>query len=435
MNNPRKPTNRINLVVSAIFLAALQPSFSAEPVYDGKAISEWLVAMQADLTDEEEQQVDSSRLAEFRDQKHEKARDAIRRIGTNGLPTLLDLVSVVEKNRRSVARQIQDKEIQGMLRDSNPDFREAVRGMAVDGFAALGTNAEPALPALNKLLHGDPNCQLEVTKAMLNVGPRGFDLSTNVVNNAVDPTRNTVVFALGEYRGGDSKAITKILVSVLHDEDWSNRGNAARFLRGREPELAIPVLIPMLDEYKDDIYTIDGVVHALGSYGPAASNAVPKLLSLYTNAVVNTNRHSGQGSCVIIMAELKAINTNAAGRAEEFLVNSGPLNYARVNYTETKLKNGMELIAGGVINTEILIVTNDILATAQLLDPKTGKWVETGKMNYARFGHRATLLPNGQVLVEGGNGKPLIPGQFPPDLSSKELYDPATGSWTVVTNK
>ncbi len=82
----------------------------------------------------------------------------------------------------------------------------------------LGTNAEPAIPQLTKLLHGDPGCQLEVTKALLSVGPKGFEALTNVVNNPNDSARNTVIWAVGEYHGGDEKAITRILVSVLKDE-------------------------------------------------------------------------------------------------------------------------------------------------------------------------------------------------------------------------
>jgi Kelch motif len=47
----------------------------------------------------------------------------------------------------------------------------------------------------------------------------------------------------------------------------------------------------------------------------------------------------------------------------------------------------------------------------------------TGSMNTNRFGDTATLLPNGKVLVAGGadhNGY----------LASAELYDPTSGTWT-----
>jgi hypothetical protein len=333
-----------------------------------------------------------------------------------------------------VARRITSKDIQKSLRDSNPDFWEAVRGMAVDGFGILGTNAEPAIPQLTKLLHGDPDCQLDVTRALIRVGPKGFAVLTNILNDPRDGTRNTLIWVIGQEGGGDARAVTELLIQALKDPDWSNRGNADKFLKGKDASLVIPALLPLLDAYKDDAYTIDNVGQTLSSYGPAASNAVPKLFSLYTNAVVNTNRHSAQSWGVTLMWAIKAIDMEAAGKAEEFLVNSGPLNYARIAYTRTRLTNGLELIAGGIVHTEIPVATNRFLSSAELLDPKTGKWTETGEMNNARYDHKATLLPDGRVLVEGGYGS------HPPNiarrgLSTKELYDPSTGTWTVVTNK
>ena len=162
---------------------------------------------------------------------------------------------------------------------------------------------------------------------------------------------------------------------------------------------------------------------ALCSYGPAAKAAVPKLLSLYTNSWVPE-----------YMWALKAIDKDAAAEAEQLLVNSGPLNSARSGYTKTPLPNGKILIAGGCIHTEFPTVSNRHLSSAQLLDPATGKWTETGEMSAARYDHIATLLPGGKILVEGGYGShPPNTAQHP--LSSKELYDPATGIWTVITNK
>ncbi len=55
-----------------------------------------------------------------------------------------------------------------------------------------------------------------------------------------------------------------------------------------------------------------------------------------------------------------------------------------------------------------------------------GCWSATGSLATARDYHTATLLPNGKVLVAGGEmGIGTI-------LSSAELYDPASGMWSAT---
>jgi HEAT repeat protein len=245
--------NRLSGLLLVLILIATVSRLSvraAEPSYNGKPLSEWLLALHADLSDEEvvaatQQNVDPAKLLE---QKQSRAQEAIRQIGTNGLPALLDLVSVVERNRRSVAKRIKSQDMREGLRGSNPEFREAVRGMAVDGFGILGTNAEPAIPQLTKLLHGDPDCQLDVTRALIRVGPKGFAVLTNILNDPRDGTRNTLIWVIGE-EGGNDRAVTELLIQALKDPDWSNRGNAAKFLKGKDASLVVPALIPLLDAY------------------------------------------------------------------------------------------------------------------------------------------------------------------------------------------
>ena len=79
------------------------------------------------------------------------------------------------------------------------------------------------------------------------------------------------------------------------------------------------------------------------------------------------------------------------------------------------------------------------LASAELYDPVTGTWSVTGNLNASRLLHTATLLPNGRVLIAAGETYNWVPshGGFaasPTSLNSAELYDPATGTWSVTAS-
>jgi len=95
---------------------------------------------------------------------------------------------------------------------------------------------------------------------------------------------------------------------------------------------------------------------------------------------------------------------------------TGSMASNRQYHTSTLLPNGKVLVAGG---------ENDsgILSSAELYDPTTGMWTNTGSMNVKRTAYTATLLPNGEVLIAGGSSDVTL-------LLPTELYDPNTGTWT-----
>ncbi|HUY27651.1 MAG TPA: kelch repeat-containing protein [Candidatus Binataceae bacterium] len=101
---------------------------------------------------------------------------------------------------------------------------------------------------------------------------------------------------------------------------------------------------------------------------------------------------------------------------------TGSMSVARMGQTATLLNDGRVLIAGGVENFGF----RSELASAELYDPASRRFVPTGSMSVEREGHTATLLRDGRVLVAGGSDNGAH------TLSSAEIYDPETGRWRLT---
>ena len=129
------------------------------------------------------------------------------------------------------------------------------------------------------------------------------------------------------------------------------------------------------------------------------------------------------GSTAIATAELYNPSTGTFSP-------TGNLNVARAGPSSTLLPNGKVLIAGGVYYTgtpPYNLVAN-YLASAELYDPATGTFTLTGSLHTARSSNTATVLADGDVLLAGGQNNGPNAGY----LASAELYNPSTGTFTVT---
>ena len=123
---------------------------------------------------------------------------------------------------------------------------------------------------------------------------------------------------------------------------------------------------------------------------------------------------SGGGSNALSSAEL--FNPAAGTWSVTGSLHQGRSGLNGAGASATLLPDGQVLIAGGED------ANFNLLSSAELYDPATGKFTPTGSMTTPRVGQSATLLTNGQVLMAGGTGA----------TAAAELYNPATGKFTAT---
>ncbi len=97
---------------------------------------------------------------------------------------------------------------------------------------------------------------------------------------------------------------------------------------------------------------------------------------------------------------------------------TGSMAVSRMDPAAAPLPDGRVLVLGG----QIWGGAGTPLASAEIYDPETGEFSPTGSMAVPRFGAMTEPLPDGKVLVAGGYGAGT--------LASAEIYDPETGEFS-----
>lgn len=159
-----------------------------------------------------------------------------------------------------------------------------------------------------------------------------------------------------------------------------------------------------------------GSFSTTGSMGTARAYFAATMLCNLSSPPCNDNRVLVTGGIdvsgnPITTAELYDPTTGT------FSPTTGSMQFVHASHTATLLNNGKVLVAGWGN------------AFAELFDPSTETFKQTGSILMARVSHTATLLNNGKVLITGG-----IQGVPPATtvMAEAELYDPTTGSFSVT---
>jgi hypothetical protein len=230
------------LILVLVLLLGLALLSQREPRYQGKSLTEW------------SQQYGSNHWGVANREAGMQAESAIREIGTNGIPFLLNLIRTrdfaVKKRLRAFVPQAWQTHVG--LRDNS----EKIRRTGAHGLAALGTNAGAAVPDL-------------------------IDVATH---HPESDGRYTAVFALRTLGSAAEPAIP-LFIQCLTNKVATIRDEAAVGLGTvhRQPEIVVPALIRYLEFIKNSparTFEYRDAIQSLAQFGNEAKPAVPTLLSL-----------------------------------------------------------------------------------------------------------------------------------------------------------
>ena len=93
-----------------------------------------------------------------------------------------------------------------------------------------------------------------------------------------------------------------------------------------------------------------------------------------------------------------------------------PMNFARTELCAITLSDGRVLVAGGNDGTTVL-------SSCEIYDPKTNTWTLTGSMNDPRYRFPMITIADGRIMVAGG----LI-NMGVGTTNDVEIYDPKKGT-------
>jgi N-acetylneuraminic acid mutarotase len=154
--------------------------------------------------------------------------------------------------------------------------------------------------------------------------------------------------------------------------------------------------------------------------GTARSDHTATLLD--NGRVLVVGGRSMGGTAALNTAQLYDPSTNTWS-------NAGNLAAARSQHTATRLRSGKVLVIGGQHNA-------NVLASAELYDPATNAWTSAGSLATARRLHTATAAAAGigdDVFVMGGLDVGTNGVAF--GLFSIERYSASTNSWFTLTQR
>ena len=182
------------------------------------------------------------------------------------------------------------------------------------------------------------------------------------------------------------------------------------------------------------VAAIEGLVYAVGGYGDegtlSSAEVYDPQLDQWTNLPPMSTERAGVAVCALngllyacggedaADTELSSVEVFNPALAAWSAV--APMPAARYSACAAAL-GGRVYVCGGYPFTEMMVS----------YDPAADVWREEPSMHYMRYDH-AVASVDGLLYVSGGYGKLAGSDDYSAALSSAEVFDPATGVWTLL---
>jgi HEAT repeat protein len=255
---PPKALKILSITLAALLVIVMIPLFIdpgvPDPHYQNKPLSEWL-----------------KDLGSGRRETQTRAEEAIRSIGTNALPMLLNELRSQDHLGWRVWHRILPRKAYTVAADRIHPADRALR--------VLGPEAEAALPALLQIA-ADPRCGDDrPRRALAAIGPRAVTPMICALTNSNERVRSCAALVLTS-TGPSGRDAAPALLRSLTDSDARVRAHAAGALSRIEadPKIVVPALTERLSD--TDSYVRFCAVMSLGEFGERATSAVPALRRL-----------------------------------------------------------------------------------------------------------------------------------------------------------
>lgn len=253
------------LIFGIVYLASPH-----EPSYHGKTLSEWI----APFCRQTAKGLDAPRGPEHFEEL-QPVREAVRQIGTNGLPFLIARLNNRELGLHRTARGLLQKQPIAGLRLTDPNVSKV---RAIRALANLGPAAEPAIPSLAAQL-SDATLSEHAVYALSGMGAKGMRALVEQYTNVPAARRiqiaQAIVVPTSIYRGGETfDSRTPYQRWVIFGYSVSVHEEASQILA----DVLIEGLALIAKDRTSPFQT--PAIQRLGGFGPRATTAVPILVQI-----------------------------------------------------------------------------------------------------------------------------------------------------------